>query len=163
MHKYATNAPSQPATRAHRQGVIRSILKSAQPRSQAEMVRRLRSAGIRVTQSTLSRDLKNLGLLKGPSGYREAGDATAVTTGGRTEEMERMMRSYLTGVAVAGNLVVLRTSPGLAHGLGVALDRADVPEAVGTVAGDDTLFVATPDPTRARGLERRLRGLIGRR
>jgi len=163
MHKYASAPSSQPATRAHRRGVIHSILRSAQPRSQADLVRRLRSAGIRVTQSTLSRDLKDLGLLKGPSGYREAGDASSATAEGRNGEMERMMRSYLTGVAVAGNLVVLRTSPGLAHGLGVALDRADVPEAVGTVAGDDTLFVATPDPTRARGLERRLRGLIGRR
>jgi len=163
MHKHASTSSSQPATRAHRQGLIRSILRSSQPRNQAELVRRLRSAGIRVTQSTLSRDLKDLGLLKGPSGYRESDDATIVTAEGRNEEMERMMRSYLTDVAVAGNLVVLRTSPGLAHGLGVALDRADVPEAVGTVAGDDTLFVATPDPTRARGLERRLRGLIGRR
>ena len=74
-----------------------------------------------------------------------------------------MMRSYLTSATRAGNLVVLKTSPGLAHALGVALDRAALPEVAGTVAGDDTLFAAAPDPSRARALEHRLRGLIGRR
>jgi transcriptional regulator of arginine metabolism len=77
--------------------------------------------------------------------------------------MERMMRSYLTSVTRADNLVVLKTSPGLAHALGVALDRAAVTGVVGTVAGDDTLFAAAPDPRSARTLERRFRGLLGRR
>jgi len=66
-------------------------------------------------------------------------------------------------VACAGNLVVLKTSPGLAHALGVALDRAALDEVVGTVSGDDTLFAATSSPSRARALEHRLRGLLGRR
>ena len=152
------------ATKAHRQGIIRSLVRNAPPRSQKEMQRRLRAAGVSVAQATLSRDLRDIGLLKGPSGYREA---DAVDAGGSNErtldQMERMMRSYLTGVATAGNLVVLKTSPGLAHALGVALDRASLQDVVGTVAGDDTLFAATPSPSRARTVERRLRGLLGRR
>jgi transcriptional regulator of arginine metabolism len=162
MHKHAsTSAAPQPLTKAHRQGIIRSLLRASSPRSQAEMLRRLRVAGVRVTQSTLSRDLRDIGLLKGPGGYREAQEAG--NGADHVQAMERMLRTYLTDLATAGNLVVLKTSPGLAHALGVALDRASLPEAVGTVAGDDTLFVATPHPTRARALQRRLRGLIGRR
>jgi transcriptional regulator of arginine metabolism len=77
--------------------------------------------------------------------------------------MERLMRDHLTGATRAANLVVLKTTAGMAHALGVAIDRAALDIVVGTVAGDDTLFAATPDPRRARALERRLRGLIGRR
>ena len=160
MNKVASSDSGHSTTKAHRQGIIRSFVRTAPARSQREMIRRLRTAGVRVTQATLSRDLHELGLVKGPSGYLET-DAPASD---RTlEQMERMMRSYLTGVASAGNLVVLKTSAGLAHALGVALDRAALPEVVGTVSGDDTLFAATPSPSRARALEHRLRGLLGRR
>jgi transcriptional regulator of arginine metabolism len=144
--------------------MIRSFVRIDALRSQGDILRRLRSAGVRVTQSTLSRDLRALGVVKSPTGYREAetlsgsNDAAA-----RQRHLQRMMRSYLTDVARAGNLVVLKTTPGLAHALGVALDRAALPEIAGTVAGDDTLFAAAPDPSRARTVERRLRGWIGRR
>ncbi|MGH9750811.1 MAG: arginine repressor [Candidatus Polarisedimenticolia bacterium] len=161
MHKHAaTDDP--PISRAHRLGVIRSSVRRAPPRNQAEMIRRLQSAGVRVTQSTLSRDLRALGLVKSASGYREAAGIETASEA-RRRQMERMMRAYLTDVATAGNLVVLKTTPGLAHALGVAIDRADVEDVVGTIAGDDTLFAATPHPSRARAVERRLRGLIGRR
>jgi transcriptional regulator of arginine metabolism len=165
MHNYAAvDRTPRPVTKAHRQGIIRSVVRSSTPRSQTEVLRRLRQEGVEVTQSTLSRDLRELGLVKGPAGYREAGDTEdGGAPAARLEAMERMMRSYLTGVAVAGNLVVLKTSPGLAHALGVAIDRAALDGVVGTVAGDDTLFAAAPDPSRARALERRLRGLVGRR
>lgn len=163
MHKHALWRGSN-TTKAHRQALIRSFVRAGPPRSQGEMLRRLRAAGVRVTQSTLSRDLRELALVKGPTGYREADDPTqGADPAARLGSMERMMRGYLTGVARAGNLVVLRTSPGLAHALGVALDRADLDEVVGTVAGDDTLFAATRGPSRARALERRLHDLIGRR
>src|SRR5204863_243565 len=83
----------------------------------------------------------------------EAGDGDAgAGASAQRASMERMMRNYLTSVAQAGNLVVLKTSPGLAHALGVALDKAALEEVVGTVAGDDTLFAAAPDPSRARAL-----------
>jgi transcriptional regulator of arginine metabolism len=164
MNKVAVFDGDRPTTKAHRQGIIRSVVRSGPARSQREMLRRLRTEGVRVTQATLSRDLHELGLLKGPSGYLDADAPPAGVASDRMlEQMERMMRSHLTGVARAGNLVVLKTSPGLAHALGVALDRAALDEVVGTVSGDDTLFAATPSPSRARALEHRLRGLLGRR
>ncbi|MEK7282908.1 MAG: ArgR family transcriptional regulator [Acidobacteriota bacterium] len=164
MNKVASSDTGHSTTKAHRQGMIRTFVRNAPARSQREMLRRLRTAGVRVTQATLSRDLHDLGLFKGPSGYLEADAPAAGAASDRTlEQMERMMRSYLTGVACAGNLVVLKTSAGLAHALGVALDRAALPQVVGTVSGDDTLFAATPSPSRARALEHRLRGLLGRR
>ncbi len=164
MNNLASSGDAHPATKAHRQEIIRSFVRVAPPRSQIEMLGRLRRAGVRVTQATLSRDLRDLGLVKGPSGYREAdAPGNGATTRRTLEQMERMMRSYLTGVACAGNLVVLKTSPGLAHALGVALDRAALAGVIGTVAGDDTLFAATPSPSRARTVEHRLRGLLGRR
>ena len=163
MNNLASNGSGY-ATKAHRQGIIRTLVRNDPPRSQKEMLRRLRAAGVSVTQATLSRDLRDLGLFKGPYGYRETELAQAGASTDRSlEQMERMMRSYLTGVATAGNLVVLKTSPGLAHALGVALDRASLVDVLGTVAGDDTLFAATPSPSRARTVERRLRGLLGRR
>lgn len=163
MHKNA-EARAAPATKASRLGMIRSFVRVNPPRSQAEMLHRLRTAGVRVTQSTLSRDLRLIGVVKSSTGYREVESLDASgDPGARQRHLETMTRSYLTEVARAGNLVVLKTAPGLAHALGVAIDRAALPEAVGTVAGDDTLFAATPDPSRARALERRLRGWIGRR
>jgi transcriptional regulator of arginine metabolism len=162
MHKNAS--PRHAASRTHRQDRILAAVRSGEPRSQGEILGRLRSQGIRVTQSTLSRDLRSLGLVKGPAGYREADDEfPAADPATRLAQMERLLRDHLTGAARAGNLVVLKTTAGMAHALGVALDRAALDDIVGTVAGDDTLFAATPDPRRARALERRLHGLIGRR
>ncbi len=165
MNKYAsTSRNSRPVPKTHRQDLLRSFVREQPPRSQAEILRRLRSAGVRVTQSTLSRDLRDLGFVKSSAGYRDVdGGNGGSNAPGLAESMERMMRSYLTSVSRAGNIVVLKASPGLAHALGVAMDRAAIPEVVGTVAGDDTLFAAAPDPRRARVLELRFRGLLGRR
>lgn len=165
MNKYAwTPSAPRPLTKARRQGMIRAFLRRSPSRSQADMILRLRGAGVRVTQSTLSRDLRDLGLVKDPLGYRETERADAgLTPEARLRDLERMIRTYLNEVSQSGTLVVLKTSPGLAHALGVALDRAALPEIAGTVAGDDTLFAAAPDPSRARALFHRLRGLIGRR
>ncbi|OLD63712.1 MAG: hypothetical protein AUI47_08330 [Acidobacteria bacterium 13_1_40CM_2_68_5] len=161
MNNLASSGNTQTTTKAHRQGILRSLVRNSPPRSLKEMQRRLRAAGVSATQATLSRDLRDLDLLKGPSGYREAAEHKPGASKDRS--LDHMMRSYLMGVATAGNLVVLKTSPGLAHALGVALDRASLVDVVGTVAGDDTLFAATPSPSRARIVERRLRGLLGRR
>lgn len=165
MNKNAAHTlEPRPATKARRQGLIRSLLREAAPRSQHDMLRRLRGAGVLVAQSTLSRDLRDLGLMKGPAGYREPEEARhGATPEDRTRTMERMIRTYVTSVHRAGNLVVVKTPPGLAHALGLVLDRAELSELVGTVAGDDTVFAAAPDPSHARTLERRLRRFLGGR
>lgn len=168
MHKYASSRAGAgrgaAVSKTYRQGLIRSFARNAPPRSQGEVLRRLRLHGVNVTQSTLSRDLRDLGFVKSGAGYQDAdglGEPRDETA--RLVQMQRMMRTHLNDVAVAGNLVILKTNPGFAHALGVAIDRAALPEVVGTVSGDDTLFAATPRPSHARAVERRLRGLIGRR
>ena len=165
MNKYAVASRSpRPVPKTHRQDLLRSFVRDSPPKSQSELMQRLKTSGVRVTQSTLSRDLRDLGFVKSAAGYREEDDANGgATRPGRMEGMNRMMRSYLTDVSRAGNLVILKSSPGLAHALGVAMDKAAIPEVIGTVAGDDTLFAAAPDPRRARVLELRFRGLLGRR
>ena len=165
MNKYAaaTRSP-RPVPKTHRQDLLRSFVRDSSPKSQSELMRRLKSSGVRVTQSTLSRDLRDLGFVKSAAGYRETDNGNGESAQpGRMESMDRMMRSYLTNVSRAGNLLVLKASPGLAHALGVAIDKASIPEVIGTVAGDDTLFAAAPDPRSARALELRFRGLLGRR
>ena len=165
MNKYAVvSRTPRPVPKTHRQGLLRSFVRDSSPKSQSELMQRLKTSGIRVTQSTLSRDLRDLGFVKSAAGYREADDANGgAVQPGRMENMDRMMRTYLTNVSRAGNLLVLKASPGLAHALGVAMDKAAIPEVIGTVAGDDTLFAAAPDPRSARVLELRFRGLLGRR
>ena len=165
MNKYAAVSRSpRPVPKTHRQDLLRSFVRDSPPKSQSELMHRLKRSGVRVTQSTLSRDIRDLGFVKSAAGYRETDDVNGgAVQPGRTVSMDRMMRSHLTNVSRAGNLLVLKASPGLAHALGVAMDKAAIPEVIGTVAGDDTLFAAAPDPRSARVLELRFRGLLGRR
>lgn len=124
-------------------------------RSQEDLQRRLRRRGIAVAQPTLSRDLKALGLAKTPSGYVTAG--VGVPAAARAGALDRAVDEFVLSVRAAASLVVVRTPPAGAHPLARALDEADLPEVVGTIAGDDTVFVATTGPAAARLVERRLR------
>lgn len=125
--------------------------------SQEEIQRRLRRRGIAVAQPTLSRDLKTLGLAKTPAGYVTPGAVVFVPAQMRHQVLDRLLGESALSVQTAASLVVIRTPPAGAHPLARALDEADLPQVVGTVAGDDTVFVATPGPAAARRLERRLR------
>jgi transcriptional regulator of arginine metabolism len=125
-------------------------------RSQEELQRLLRRRGFAAAQPTLSRDLRDLGLARTPTGY-VAPPAPHVPPAGRAGALDRALAQAALSVQAAGSLVVVRTPPGGAPQVARALDEAVLAEAVGTVAGDDTVFVATPDPPAARRLERRLR------
>jgi transcriptional regulator of arginine metabolism len=127
-------------------------------RSQEDLQRRLRRRGIAVAQPTLSRDLKALGLAKTPTGYVTPSPAVFVPAQVRQGALERAIGEFVLSVRAAGSLVVVRTPPAGAHPLARALDEADLPDVVGTIAGDDTVFVATPGPSAALRLERRLGG-----
>ncbi|MBM3776682.1 MAG: hypothetical protein FJW23_00390 [Acidimicrobiia bacterium] len=142
-----------------RQAAVLEIVQREPIRSQEQLRRRLRSRGFDVTQATLSRDIRELGLLKGGAdrAYRPA--APVAVSPSAVVLFERAMSEYLSRVDRVQQLVMLRTGPGQAPLLGVALDRAQLPEVVGTVAGDDTILVVAPDVRRARTLERRLREL----
>jgi transcriptional regulator of arginine metabolism len=148
--------------KARRQSAIRELLDRHRIPDQAALRSSLASAGIRATQATLSRDLREMGVVKGPSGYRLAPPAEAVAPPS-PRELERALKSYLISGRPAGAILVLRTGPGHANPLAVELDRSKMPECVGTVAGDDTVFVATPAPRAAARLLSRLQAIAGRK
>src|SRR5215210_3564295 len=130
----------------HRQ--IREIVAHHPVRTQHELAAALRERGFRVTQATVSRDIAELGLLKAP---HEGGNAYEVPTtiGEADATPEQRLRDILAGVPLdlrqAGLLLVLRAVPGYAHAIAAAVDRCRWPEVVGSLAGDDTLFVAFAD------------------
>jgi transcriptional regulator of arginine metabolism len=145
--------------KARRQSAILDAIQREPVRSQEQLRRAIRAAGFAVTQATLSRDIRELGLVKGGAegAYRTA-EAHAPTNG-HTPLLHRAVADYLTRMDQVQQLVVLRTGPGQAQLLGVALDGARLPELVGTIAGDDTILAITRDARRARALIKRLEGL----
>ena len=140
--------------RAGRQARIVAILSSSSISSQSELAARLADAGIDVTQATLSRDLEELGAVKlrgadgGVGVYIVPEDGSPVRgVSGGTDRMSRLLGELLVSTDASGNLAVLRTPPGAAHYLASAIDRAALPDVVGTVAGDDTILVVAREPT----------------
>jgi transcriptional regulator of arginine metabolism len=140
-----------------RRQAILAVVAEGGVRSQEDLQRRLRRRGILVAQPTLSRDLKALGLAKTPTGYVAAPAPAFVPAEARQGTLDRAVAEYVLSVHAAASLVVVRTPPAGAHPLARALDEAALPDVVGTIAGDDTVFVATPGPSAALRLERRLR------
>jgi transcriptional regulator of arginine metabolism len=143
--------------KARRQSVILDVVQREPVRSQEQLRQRVRAAGFDVTQATLSRDIRELGLVKGGAdgAYQAAAHVAPNGQAARTL-LQRALGEYLTRVDRVQQMVVLRTGPGQAQLLGVALDRARLPEVVGTIAGDDTILVIAPDVRRARALVKRL-------
>lgn len=144
--------------KARRQSAVLDTIQRQRVRSQEQLRRLLRAAGFDVTQATLSRDIRELGLVKGGAD-RAYQPAAASGNGHPPASLNRAVGEYLTRVDRVQQLVVLRTGPGQAQLLGVALDGARLPELVGTIAGDDTILAVAPDARRARALVRRLERL----
>ena len=140
-----------------RRRAILAVVGEGGVRSQEDLQRRLRRRGFLVAQPTLSRDLKALGLAKTPTGYVVAPAPAFVPAEARQSTLDRAVAEHVLSVHAAASLVVVRTPPAGAHPLARALDEAALPDVVGTIAGDDTVFVATPGPSAALRLERRLR------
>lgn len=139
-----------------RQGQILKIIRGKEIYTQDELARELGNLGIQTTQVTLSRDMRELALVKTPEGYRQL----PAEQGGPT--LADVADEYLQDVRVAQNLVVLRTSPGNANALAVALDREELDEVVGTVAGDDTVLVIASDNAQAEKLREKMLALVSR-
>ena len=144
----------QSSTRARRRRLVLELVQKRGIRSQAELLQRLARRGLGVNQGTLSRDLRDLGIRKGPDGY-ELPEGGAVVSGPEGE-LARAVATWLIEAVPAQNQVVLRTPPGGAQALGFALDGADLPDIVGTIAGDDTVLVVCPGPREARRIAKRL-------
>jgi transcriptional regulator of arginine metabolism len=121
-----------------RQGKILEVTRNRQVHSQEALSSILRQGGIDVTQATLSRDIRELGLVKMRDGYRVSEESNP---GLPDEMLRRAFKQFVIRTDVSGNIVMIKTSPGNAHSVGVVLDAAQWPEMLGTVAGDDTIFI----------------------
>jgi transcriptional regulator of arginine metabolism len=127
-------------------------------RSQEELQGLLRRRGFAVAQPTLSRDVRQLGLYRTPTGYAAPADPSPFVPGDqRADALDQRLRLSVLAVQAAGTLVIIRTPAAGADPIARAIDEAGLPDVAGTIAGDDTVFVATPSPGAARRLERRLR------
>jgi transcriptional regulator of arginine metabolism len=144
--------------KSFRQAAILDLVDHDAVHSQEALRKKLRSRGFDATQATLSRDIKDLGLVKraGDGAYQRANIAVPARTDAAEHALRRAVLEYLRRVEHVQQLIVLRTDPGQAQPLAVALDRAAQPEVVGTIAGDDTILVIARDARRALALVRRL-------
>jgi len=140
--------------KSFRQGQILKIIRDREIYTQDELARELSQEGIRTTQVTLSRDMRDLGLVKTANGYRKFAEEDS------GPELADVVNEYLQDIRIAQNLVVLRTSPGNANTLAIAIDREELQGVVGTVAGDDTVLVVAPDAVSAEQLRRHFLNII---
>ncbi len=145
------------AVKARRQRLILSLVESVQVRTHGELAARLSERGIGVSQGTLSRDLRELGIVKTADGYAVANRSDPSSRA--QQRLARAVSEFLLQLHTARNLVVLRTDPGGASALARFLDAAQWPEIIGTIAGDDTIFVATRDVPTARRVREMLEAL----
>ena len=149
--------------KARRQALILDIVDHEPLHSQEQLRRRLHHHGFDATQATISRDIKELGLVKraGDGAYQRPGvDTTNPATA--LAALERAAAEFLRRVERVQQLVVIRTGVGQAQPLAIAIDRAQLPEAVGTIGGDDTILVIARDARRAATLVKRLEGYTGK-
>ena len=149
--------------KARRQAAILELIDRDALHSQEQLRRRLHLRGFEATQATISRDIKDLGLVKraGDGAYQRAGfdqanPETALVA------LERAAAQFLRRADHVQQLVVLRTGRGEAQALAEAIDRARLPDAVGTIGGEDTILVIARDARRATALAKRLERLAGK-
>ena len=146
-----------------RRDIIRELIESQPPASQKELVDLLTARGLKVDQTTVSRDLMELGVVRlreadGGSVYGFPGEQVAPAAG---DELRRGARDFIIGVEASGNLVILRTAPGNAQAMAAILDRAHTGEVAGTVAGDDTILVVVREGYKAGDVEKWFEEMAG--
>lgn len=140
---------------AERRNAILRLLRGSAVRKQEEIVDLLKQQGFPVTQSSVSRDLRDLGVLKAGGRYLPP-DATQ-----RSLDDFGTLRQFVRGIATAGtSLTVLRTTIGAAQSVAIAIDKAEWSEIVGTISGDDTIFIATDSAAAQTAVVARLRELF---
>ena len=142
-----------------RQRTIADLIRSHALASQEELAERLGSLGYAVTQATISRDLEQLGAVK----VRRGGQlsyALPDSVRSAPPRIAAVFRDWVQSVEAAATMVVIKTPPGSAHLVGVALDNSDLPEIAGTICGDDTIFVACRSAAEAQALSSKLGGDI---
>jgi transcriptional regulator of arginine metabolism len=142
-----------------RHSAIRELLVNTVVTNQDELRRKLAGHGFHVTQATLSRDIHELRLMKGPTGYRLPGNGAS----GEDDMpgIKEVLGSFGLEVRLASNLLVLITTTGSAQPVAAGVDYEDWPEVVGTIAGDDTVLIICPDEKQAKTLKARLDDYLG--
>lgn len=146
------------ATKRQRHRRLLALLAREPIRSQQRLCRRLAAVGIRVTQATLSRDIKELGLVRTPEGYKAV--APAVPPLPPPPPLAHLVQEFVREMTEAGQLLVLKTSPGSAQPVAASLDGQKWKEVAGTIAGDDTILVITPNRRACGQLKSRLMELM---
>jgi transcriptional regulator of arginine metabolism len=140
-------------TKSFRHGQILKLVRDRSIFTQDELAKALKESGIDATQVTLSRDMRELGLVKTSEGYRELGDHPNL-------QFATLAAEFLQDVRLAQNQVVLKTAPGHASSVAVALDDEEWPQVVGTIAGDDTILVICSDADTAEAVRTKLIRLL---
>ena len=146
-----------------RQQALMELVRTQPLASQHEMAERLAALGYEATQSTISRDLEELGLVRirdagGRLRYGQPRDTAAL---GASARLRTLLSEFLVSVDSSGNLVVLKTTPGAANAVADVLDRAGMEGVIGTIAGDDTVLVVAAEGTKGRTLAKRFSELGG--
>jgi transcriptional regulator of arginine metabolism len=155
MHIYAMNNLKE-----RRQRAIADLIRTGPPANQEELAERLERLGFAVTQATVSRDLEQLGSVK----VRRDGRLSYVlpeqaASGSAALRLASVVRDWVRSIDCAANLAVIKTPPGTAHLVGVALDQAGPALVVGTICGDDTIFVACRTDADARAFAKQLEAM----
>jgi len=143
--------------KSYRHGQILKLVRSRSLRTQDELARALKGVGLRATQVTLSRDIRELGLVKTAEGYARPAESAAPAG----PDLATVLREFLLDVRAAQNLLVLITPPAHASSVAEALDQAAWPEVTGTVAGDNTVLVIAPTAKKAALLREKLLKFLG--
>ncbi len=141
-------------TKAYRQGQIVNLVRNRDIHTQEELAAALQEKGIPATQVTLSRDIRDLSLVKTSEGYRQ------LTPERAGPGLAALAADFLTDIRQAQNLLILKTSPGHANTIAVAIDHENWSDIVGTLAGDDTVLLIAPDNFTADTLRARLLALL---
>lgn len=146
-------------TRLQRQSQIKDLLARTLAMTQETIVVELQKIGIQVTQATVSRDLAAIGAVRGPHGYALPGPGVGMPSSDLNSLLS-LIRDHVIRITPAASIVVLHTAPGRANFVASEIDAARPSEMVGCLAGDDTIFVATPCIESARSLAKTLKSAL---
>ena len=148
-------------TKPVRQLALLKVVEQEAPYSQEELRKALARKGFKVTQATLSRDIHELGLVKGSEGYQFPSGAPApLAVESVLPAATRLVPEFVLDVRTAQNQVVIKTAAGSASTVAASLDGEEWPEVVGTIAGDDTILIVTEDNKAALRFAHRVKGLL---
>lgn len=148
--------------KAERQEAIRTMLKERGIQTQEELAEQLRNRGFSVTQATISRDIREMRLMKvaGPNGGYQYAMPEGTAEYSKNDRMIRMLRECMLSVDSAGQMIVIKTLSGSANAAAEAVDAMEMPGILGSIAGDNTIFLVARDEICATKEAERIRGLM---